>query len=93
MKIQIKISDVRRLLKILSEPYVMYGRMGYQAVIDVEDVHKGEKGYLIISAISLGEPLNQMSIETGGKLKGLSISIQKENASRMSRYLVSLLES
>jgi hypothetical protein len=92
MKTQLKISDSKKLIKILSEPYVIFSRLGYQPAIDVEDVHKGEIFYLIISAVSLGEPLHEISKENEGKLSGLCISLQKESASRMSRYIVSNAE-
>jgi hypothetical protein len=88
MRPQIKISELRRLIEIQSEPYVIFGRMGYQPAIDVIDVHSGALGYLIISATSLSEPLRELETLNSGKLMGLCISIQKENSSRMARYLV-----
>jgi len=47
MKTQIKINENKTYLLIKSEPYVIFGRMGYVPVIDVEDIHKGTEGYLI----------------------------------------------
>ena len=88
MQPQIRISENRRLLEIRSEPYVLYARMGYQPAINVFDVHSGAEGYLIISAVSLSEALYAIGACNGGALKGLSISIQKENSSRMSKYIV-----
>ena len=73
MRPQIKISESRRLMEIQSEPYVIFGRMGYQPAIDVMDVHSGSLGYLIISATSLGEPLHELEIINSGKLKGICI--------------------
>ena len=92
MKTQIKISDSRTVLLINSDPYVIYGRMGYTPVIDVEEIHKGTKGYLVITAVSLGEPLNQIQIENSGKLEGVTIAIQKENSSKFSPYIVERLD-
>jgi hypothetical protein len=92
MKTQIKISDSRTVLLINSDPYVIFGRMGYTPVIDVEEIHKGTKGYLVITAVSLGEPLNQIQVENSGKLKGVTIAIQKENSSKFSPYIVERLD-
>jgi hypothetical protein len=88
MKSQIKITEARRLLHFLSEPYVMYTRLGFQPVIDAEDVHSGEQGYLIISAVSLGEPLHKVLTGNGGLLSGKTVSVRKESADRMARYVV-----
>lgn len=92
MLIQLKVGESRRLIQIDSEPYVVYGRLGYQPAIGVTDVHTGDVGYLIISAVSLGEPLRELQIKNNESLKGLTISIQKENSSRMSKYIVALAD-
>ena len=91
MKTQIKINENKTYLLIKGEPYVIFGRMGYVPVIDVEDIHKGTNGYLVISAVSLGETLNEIQTSNKGKLTSLTISINKENSSRMSRYEVELM--
>jgi hypothetical protein len=91
MSQQIRISDSVRLLKIHSEPYVRYGSRGYTAAIDVTDVHTGEEGYLMISAMSLGETLRELEVSVG-KLTDASITIQKENASRLARYIVKIAD-
>jgi len=66
--------------------------MGYQPAINVIDVHSGAEGYLLISAISLGEALYEIGASNGGALNGLSIAIKKENSSRMSKYIVELAD-
>lgn len=92
MKSQIKISDARTVLLIKSEPYVIYTRMGYTPVIDVEEIHKGTSGYLVITAVSLGEPINQIHQENSSKLSGVTIAIQKENLSKFAPYIVERLD-
>lgn len=92
MKTQIKITDARISLLLKSEPYVTYGRRGYVPVIDVENIHSGLDGFLIIDPISLGEPLNEIQIENSGNLKGITIAIQKENSSRMAPYILERLD-
>ena len=88
MTSQLKITESRRLLQLLSEPFVVHTRMGFQPAIDVEDVHSGERGFIIISAVSLGEPLHQISTSNEGKLAGRTVSIRKESSERMSKYIV-----
>lgn len=86
---QIRISDSSQLLAIKSEPYVLYGRRGYQPVIDVENIHTGELGYLVISAQSLSDPLHEMAQKNNGTLNGINLIIKKESKDRMSQYVVS----
>jgi hypothetical protein len=85
---QIRISDSAQVLQITSEPYVQYGRRGYQPVVDVENIHSGETGFLIISAQSLSEPLHEISQDGNGALTGVTIIIKKESKDRMSPYVV-----
>ena len=86
---QLRISESSQLLQIKSEPYVLYGRRGYQPVIDVENIHTGEIGYLVISAQSLSEPLFELSVGNNGKLNNFTLIIRKESKDRMSPYIVS----
>ena len=86
---QLRISESSQLLQIKSEPYVLYGRRGYQPVIDVENIHTGEIGYLVISAQSLSEPLFELSVGNNGKLNNITLIIRKESKDRMSPYIVS----
>jgi hypothetical protein len=85
---QIRITDSAQVLQISSEPYVQFGRRGYQPVIDVENIHSGQTGFLIISAQSLSEPLHEMSQENNGMLTGTTIIIKKESRDKMARYVV-----
>ena len=85
---RITVTTSRRLLKITSEPYVLYERMGFTPVVDVEDMHSGEIGYLIISALSLSESLKAIADAKNCLFKGLTISIQKESSARVSKYIL-----
>ncbi len=77
---------------LTSEPYVIYGRMGYTPVIDAEDIHKGVSGYLVVTAVSLGEPLNQIQKDNSGNLTGVTIAIQKQNSTKFYQYIVERLD-
>lgn len=92
MKVQLRVSDTALLLTIRSEPYVLYSKRGYQAAVDVENVHSGEEGYLIISAVSLSDQLHQLSQARNGLLNGASIMIKKAGKDRMAPYVVSVLD-
>jgi hypothetical protein len=85
---QIRISESSQLLEIKSEPYVLYGKRGYQPVVNVENIHTGETGYLIIAAQSLSEPLHDISEENNNLLTNITIMIKKESKDRMSPYVV-----
>ena len=88
MKEQIKIGDSLSVLQVLTEPYVIYTKYGYTPVIDVEEIHRGISGYLVITASSLGDALKNLQDGNGGKLSGITISVKKESAARMARYIV-----
>ena len=92
MKSQVRITEAQTVLMIQSEPYVIFKRTGYTPVIDVDDFHKGVIGYLVISAISLGEQLHEIQLDNSGKLSGMTITIRKEDGSRFARYIVERLE-
>jgi hypothetical protein len=89
MKSQVKVTTSKLFLQIQTEPYVIYGRMGFTPVVDVINVQSGEIGYLIITALSLGEVLQAIREENEQKLTGVVISIEKASAQRMSPYVVS----
>jgi hypothetical protein len=89
MKQQFRASDSKSLLKITSEPYVIYTKRGYQAAVDVSETHSGENFFLIISAISLADELEKLRIRRNGKLEGTEIIISKASKDRMSPYIVS----
>ena len=85
---QIRVTDASILLEIKSEPYVIYSKRGYQPVIDVESVHTGEDGYLVITAQSLSDPLHEFAGKNEGNLTGIVIIVRKESKDRMSPYVV-----
>lgn len=88
MRTQVRVSTERVMLQIQSEPYVIYGRMGYTPVIDVINIQSGTEGYLVITASSLGTALRQIQDENETVLSGVVISVEKESSQRMSQYLV-----
>jgi hypothetical protein len=92
MKNQLRVTDQKVFLTLKSEQYVVYGRMGYVPVVDVVDIHSGEEGYLVISAVTLGTPLYELQKANGGLLVGLSVSVQKASSNRMSPYILEVME-
>jgi hypothetical protein len=85
---QIRVTEASQLLEIKSEPYVIFSRRGYQPVIDVENVHTGQTGYLVITAQSLSDPLHEFAEGNDGNLTGIVIIVRKESKDRMSPYVV-----
>jgi hypothetical protein len=85
---QLRVTDASQLLEIKSEPYVIYSKRGYQPVIDVENVHTGDDGHLVITAQSLSDPLHEFAEKNDGNLTGIVIIVRKESKDRMSPYVV-----
>ena len=85
---QVRIGEDTQLLQIISEPYVIYGRRGYQPVINVENLQSGAAGYLVLSALSLSESINQLVVANNGVFIGLNILIKKASRDRMAPYVV-----
>ena len=85
---QIRVSDTGSLISFLSEPYVSFGTRGYTPVVDVQNVHTREKGFLVITAISLGEALHSHALRNGGRLLGLTLLVRKSSRDRMAPYVV-----
>ena len=78
------------LIKIKSEPMVVFTKRGYQPVVVIEDVHAGNDYLLFISAQSLTDPLEELRHEKGS-LSGAQMLIKKQSEERASRYSVSIL--
>ena len=85
---QIRIGEGTQLLQIISEPYVIYGRRGYQPAINVENLQSGKSGYLVLSALSLSESINDLVTANNGVFTGLTILIKKASRDRMAPYVV-----
>lgn len=76
-------------LQVLSEPYVVYTKRGYQPALDVF-VRKQKRTYtLFIAAKSLTESLEHLRSGNGGRLSGLEFWIRKIGFERTSQYELS----
>lgn len=85
---QLKVGVTPRLVIAKSDPQLIWTRRGYAPVIEVEDVHKGEKYLLYVSAYSLAEPLEKHR-QGKGTLVGTAILLRKQSVDAMSKYEVS----
>lgn len=75
-----------------SEPYVVYTKHGFVPVVDVLDIESGKASYLLVSAVSLGSAHEEIRSENEMLLTGITISICKETAERMSPYVVARID-
>jgi hypothetical protein len=85
---QLKVGVSPRLVIVQSDPQLLWTRRGYAPVLEVEDVHKGGRYLLYISAFSLAEPLEARRGQRGS-LVGSALSLKKQSADPMSKYEVS----
>ncbi len=87
-RLKIDIEPIR--LQILTEPYIVFGRFGYQVAFDVWLAKKKREYILLAGAKSLSEGIEQlMEISDLNSYIGLEFWVQKESDNRMSKYLVS----
>ncbi|WP_155999735.1 hypothetical protein [Thioalkalivibrio sulfidiphilus] len=87
-KNQLKIDIEPKRIIITSEPYVMYTKRGYQAVVDVIESRSKRDYFIYISARSLSDRLEELRLMNNNKLHGLEIWVRKESAEKMAGYIV-----
>lgn len=88
MSEQIKIDAEPRCLQVISEPYVIYTRRGYQPALDVYERKTRKQYVLYIAARSLTEKLEILRRENAGRFNGLEFWIRKESYEKTSPYIV-----
>jgi hypothetical protein len=88
MKSQLRISDSSILVKIESEPYVIYTKRGYQPAVDVIDLHSGTEGFMIISAMSLADGIQPMVLANKNKFSGIIAVISRASREKTAPYIV-----
>ena len=77
-------------IQIISEPYIVHGRFGYQAAFDVWLVKRKRECLLLVAARSLSAGIEKIVHENEcTSYVGLEFWIQKENETRMAKYIVS----
>lgn len=74
-------------IEILSEPFVVYRRLGYSPVVVVEEIESEQHSILFVSAKSLSNYLEPIR-RRRGNLMGLNIKIRKDGEDRFSKYEV-----
>lgn len=89
---KIRITESNSVLRITSEPYVIYSKHGFIPVVDVLDLQSGKTGYIVISAVSLGEALEEIRTQNSMSLSGVTISVSKESAARTAPYVTSWID-
>lgn len=88
VKQQIRISDSSVLIKIISEPYVIYTKRGYQPAVDVTDLHSGAEGFLIISAMSLADGIQPMVLANKNHFSGIVAVVSRASKEKTAPYIV-----
>ena len=75
-------------VQIVSEPYVVFTRRGYQPVVDVVPRKSKKPLPMRISATSLSNQLEIMRNENEGIFMGLEFWIRKASYERTSLYIL-----
>lgn len=75
-------------LQILSEPYVIFTRRGYQCVALVMNQRRKSTHMLFLSAGSLANQLEPLRKENGGHLSGLEFWVRKASPEKTSKYII-----
>jgi len=82
----LRIDTEPRYLQVISEPYVVYTKHGYQPVIDVFEKKQKRPYSLYISAKSLSNDLELLRNENNGRLNGCEFWIRKTGFAKTSSY-------
>lgn len=80
-------TEPRRVI-IVSEPYVIFTKRGYQAVVDATDIKKQQNYVLFLSSKSLAAQLEPLRQENNGHFTGLEFWVRKESFDQKSPYIV-----
>jgi predicted Co/Zn/Cd cation transporter (cation efflux family) len=80
-------------LVVISEPYVVYARLGYMPVLSVQRVKSEETEELIIAPKSLSEPLESLRQANKGNFTGIQFAVRKKSSERTSSCEVSPIVS
>lgn len=83
---QLRITTAPRLITILSGPFVVPTRRGYQPVLVVEELHEGKVYLLYVSSVSLTEGLEAVRASNGESLVGATVMVRKIGEDKMSPY-------
>ena len=73
-------------IEIRSEPDVTLTFRGYVPVLIVAEINTGLDYQWIIGAKSIGEVLEPLRIDNGGKFEGIKINVRKGGTDRFSPY-------
>jgi len=84
----LKVGTEPLLLRITSEPYVIYTSRGYAPVVDVADCKTSEVFTMFISAASIARKLESLRRANDNSFTGLEFWIRKESNDRMAPYVL-----
>ena len=66
------------VIKIMSDPFGMPTARGYVAAVMIRRPGKNNSEHLIVSAMSLTKPLEELRLRRNGTLKGAVVAVHKD---------------
>lgn len=84
----LKVGTEPVLIRVISEPQVVFTARGYAPVVEVIDCRNEELWLLFIAAKSLADRLESMRKNNGGAFVGLEFWVKKASEDRMAQYVV-----
>lgn len=84
----LKIDTEPKHLLVTSEPYVIFSRLGYSAVINVLERRSRKEYFIYISPKSLACALEALRNSNNGKTTGLEFWLRKESDERTAGYIL-----
>lgn len=73
-------------LEIISEPDVVLTFRGYAPILRVRKISNNLEYIFYISAVSLGQTLEELRQNNAGNFKGIQFRVRKKDATPMSPY-------
>ncbi len=75
---------------IISEPFIVLGRFGYQVAFEVYSKKKNREYVFVAGAVSIAEGLEMIRSETAASFyTGIEFWVQKASSERTSKYIIS----
>ena len=79
-------------LEIISEPDVILTYRGYAPILQVQKISNDLEYIFYISAVSLGQALEELRQNNADSFKGIQFRVRKKEATPMAPYEIEVIE-
>jgi hypothetical protein len=84
----LKVAEDPHLVRIISEPFVLFTIRGYAPAVNVATLESDENYTMFLSAVSLSSAIEPLRKKNKGLFTGLEFWIRKESSDQRSPYII-----